>query len=271
MSKVLNITNISPKESYDITVEGTHEYYASTKGNFVLSHNCKEFIIYDLLGPIFYDNKVEKLRPRIETVVMPGIGKLPQSWTYMVSKLEKSPERLKVIAKEAVKDVKNGHSVIIALNRTVAIKTLTAAINRMAKEEIAVAFYGGTKDRKAMIQDLRAYRKKVVVGTAKLMTKGINIPRASMFYQCSPSSNMPNAEQRFSRVLTPFKGKPDPVFKYFLDDAPVVKSCMVKEHWQCVMPTFRPQVSKTVNAQLAQYFKRSQQGERMYSHSGGVI
>lgn len=250
---------------YKIGVSGTPE-----------RKDSKEFIFYALLGPVFYENIVPRLRPAVEVVPVPGMGKLPQSWPYMVTKLEKDPNRLKLIAKTAVKDVKAGHMVLIPMSRVTVIKALTQAINILADKNIAESFIGGgqgakSKDaRKQMIDRARKYKTKVIVGTSRLLSTGINIPRASMMYQCTPSSNLQKAEQRFSRILTPFDGKPQPVLKYFLDEADVVKACMRKEHWQCLVPTFRPKIRGDVQAHLNEYFsKKKVRGVNDYS--GGMI
>jgi superfamily II DNA or RNA helicase len=220
--------------------------------------DSKEYIIYNLVGPVFYENKVEQLRPRLVLKETPPLPKLPQSWTYMINKLEKDPKRLKMIAEEAIADVKAKHLVLIPMTRVVVIKALVKAINQMYGKNIAGAFYGGmgSKEfRKEFINKARKYKIKVVVGISKLLSTGINIPRASMLYQVSPSSNIPKAQQRFARVLTPFEGKPQPVFKYFVDDADVVRACMRKEHWQCVVPRFRPMMTGETKEQLEAYFK----------------
>jgi len=242
----------------------------------------KEYIIYSLLGPIFYENKVEKLRPRLDYVHTGVSGKMPQSWPCMVNKIEKDPKRLKLIAQTAIEDVKAKHLVFIPFSRVEVIRVLTKAINQMYGKKIARAFYGGiSKDaRIKLVQDARNYRVKVVVGNTRLLSTGINIPRASMLYQVTPSANLPRAEQRFARILTPYDGKPDPVIKYFLDDVDVVRGCMRKEHWQCLVPQFRPKMTGHVKETLDAYFKNTKRKgfddenrpiDRRYDRTHGYI
>lgn len=227
-----------------------------------------EYVVYKLFGNVFYETSVPRLKPRVEVVKMPPIKKLPNSWTYAVGALEKSPERLRVIMREAIKDAKAGHVVMIPLARVPVIKALTQAINIEAGSDIAVAFHGGTSkgrkrdggvekgSRKWIVDTLRkAKRLRVVVGTMRLLSTGLNIPAASMLYQVTPSSNLPKAEQRFSRVLTPMEGKLTPVFKYFLDDAQIVRSCMRAEHFGCVYPVFKPMMTPQVRLELDAYFR----------------
>jgi superfamily II DNA or RNA helicase len=269
---VVDVTTIPDDTSYDITVDETHSYFGTTdpNGTPVLVHNCKELLIYGLLGPVFFTNEVKKLRPKLEIKNSGFKGPVPQSWTYIIRKLENDPKRLKTIANEAIADVKAGHLVVIPLTRIPVIKALTAAINKIHGKNIAASFYGGIKkeERKSVIERARHYKVKVVVGNTSLLSTGINIPRASMLYQVTPASNIPKAQQRFSRVLTPMDGKPDPVIKYFLDDVDVVRRCLQKEHWQCMMPMFKPMVSERVKEQLAQYFKGSSNAKENWRRVG---
>lgn len=272
MVKVLGVTPIPDDTSYDITVDETHSYFGTTdpNGTPVLVHNCKELLIYGLLGPVFYTNEVKRLKPRLEVKQSGFKGPVPQSWTYIVRKLENDPKRLKVIAQEAIADVKAGHLVVIPFTRIPVIKALTRAINKLHGKRIAAEFHGGVKkeDRKAVIERARDYKFKVVVGNTSLLSTGINIPRASMLYQVTPASNIPKAQQRFSRVLTPMEGKPNPVIKYFLDDVDVVRRCMQKEHWQCMIPMFKPMISDKVKEQLSQYFKGSSSAKEKWRRVG---
>ena len=235
--------------------------------------DSKEYIFYNLLGPVFYQNKVEQLRPRLECVVTNFGGKMPQQWTYIVNKIEKDPKRLRLIADTAIADVKAGHLVFIPLARVAVIKALAKAINQIRGKDIAAAFHGGVhKDlRKRIIQEARDYKIKIVVGNTRLISTGTNIPRASMLYQVSPSSNIPKAEQRFARVLTPHEGKPQPVFKYFLDDIDVVRSCLRKEHWHVVIPRFRPKMTGETKEILDHYFKNKKRPTGVNDYSGGYI
>ena len=215
----------------------------------------KEWTAYKLMGPVFYETRVEKLKPRVELVRTDFGGKVPQSWTYMIRKLETDPKRLKLIAKEAIKDVKAGHMVLIPFTRVPVIRALTQAINQLAGKKIAEPFYGGVskEQRKATIERARNYECKVIVGNSRLLSTGINIPRASMLYEVTPSSNLPKAEQRFSRVCTPMEGKPQPVIKYFLDEFQLRKSCMRNEFFQVLWPKFRPVIRGDVKEALYAY------------------
>ena len=234
-----------------------------------------EYIIYKVFGSICYESKVERLRPRIEITTPPHMPKLPQTWTYAVGSLEKNPQRLKHIADTAVKDAKAGHTIFIPMARIPVIKALTKAINRISGKTLAVEFHGGVpkKLRKGLIDDLRQRKFRIAVGNSRMLSTGINIPCASMLYQVTPSSNLPKADQRFSRILTPHPNKLQPVVKYWLDSADIVRTCLRNEHFGCMIPTFRPMIDPITRGKLDEYFsnKKSKRNGGYEESFGGYI
>ncbi|QRE00285.1 DNA helicase [Burkholderia phage BCSR5] len=222
----------------------------------------KYVIVEDVVGPIIHEIKTKRLAPVVELTRTNFVMKGRQGmWTTMVNKLEKDPQRLKLIAKTALKDVKAGHMVMIPLARIVPIEALVKAINIMAGKTIAKPFHGKVrkKDRDEYIQKARKYKIKVLVGQAKVMSTGINIPRASCLYEVTPSSNMPNAQQRMARVLTPMDDKPTPVIRYFLDEMGVRKKCMAAEYFGVLKPVFKAKISSANEKILLSYFKSRDQ------------
>jgi superfamily II DNA or RNA helicase len=229
-------------------------------GRFILMRN--------LIGPVIYEAKVQRLRPHVSLVRTQYTANHKGNvlWTRMVSALEKDPKRLKLIAQWAIKDAKAGHMVLIPLSQITPIKALVMAINKMAGKKLAYAFTGqlGTqldattgkkrKKRDIYIEAARKYKLKILVGTGKLLSTGINIPRASCIYDVAMSSNMENCEQRVSRILTPWEGKPTPKLRIFLDDSNVRRKCLANEWWGCVNPKFRPVISEVDLQVLKGYF-----------------
>jgi superfamily II DNA or RNA helicase len=136
------------------------------------------------------------------------------------------------------------------------------AINKLAGKEIAVAFWGGLgkdkdgrKLRDVYIEKARKYQVKVIVGNAKMVSTGINIPRASCLYDCSPSANAENAEQRYSRILTPWEDKPPPIIRFFLDQLTARKRCLSMEIYKVLIPKFRPIIQDKDFEALKSYLK----------------
>jgi len=155
-----------------------------------------------------------------------------------------------------LQDVKNGHMVLIPFAQVAPIKALVAAINTMAGKTVAYPFYGGLKkaDRDKYIEGARRYTHKILVGNIKLLSTGTNIPRASCLYESTLSSNMENAEQRVSRILTPMDGKITPILRIFLDDAHVRRACLRTEWFGCIKPMFKPVISEKDTEILKAYF-----------------
>jgi len=239
---------------YKIGLDGTPD---RKDGRFV--------IIRALIGKVIYEAKVTRLKPNIRLVRTQYARhyKRQVMWTSMVSSLEKDPARLKLIAKWAIRDAKDGHMVLIPFARVTVITALCKAINIMAGKKLAKPFYGGLKKdvRKQTIQDARNYKIKILVGNIKLLSTGINIPRASALYEVTMSSNKENAEQRVSRILTPWDDKPPPLLRIFLDDLGVRKRCLSMEWWQVIMPKFKPIVSTKDLVILKGYFAEKQKAE----------
>jgi superfamily II DNA or RNA helicase len=222
-----------------------------------------KFVLVDnVLGPMIHEVVVKGERPRIyltKTKYTKSYkGQVP--WTRMVSAIENDKDRLKLIAEMAVKDVEAGHLVMIPFSQRKPIDTLIKLINDKAGKRIAYPFTGGlkktktTNERDDTIQMAREYRLKVLVGTLKIMSTGINIPRASMLYEVCLSSNKQNAEQRMRRVLTPMDDKPQPGIRYFLDDMGVRRNCLRNEYFNVMLPKIKPIISEKDADSLKSYF-----------------
>lgn len=238
-------------------------------GRFVLMRN--------LMGPTIYEAVVKRLRPTVSLVRTQYTANHRGGvlWTRMVSALEKDPKRLKLIAQWAIKDAKAGHMVLIPLSQIIPIKALVMAINKIAGRKLAYAFTGqlGTqidkktgkkrKQRDIYIEAARNYKLKILVGTGKLLSTGINIPRASCLYDVAMSSNKENAEQRVSRILTPWDDKPPPKLRIFLDDSNVRRKCLANEWWSCISPTLRPIISEVDLQVLKGYFSNKDPMKRL--------
>jgi superfamily II DNA or RNA helicase len=259
-----------------LIVDEVHKAAATAHAKVVSRLNCrykiglsatpdrkdnKYTVVRKLMGPIIHRTETTSLVPRILfTPTELQTSHNYSNWAYMIRFIESDPKRCALIARMAVRDASKGHLVLIPLTRIATVRALTTAINRMAGDEIAGSFYGGLPkfERDRVIQRARKYQLKVVVGNMKMISTGINIPRASAIYQCSPSANMPNAEQRFSRILTPFDGKPQPMIRVFADDMKVVKSCFRSEYWGVVNKLMRPEMTEEVKDQLFAWMNSSQ-------------
>lgn len=206
-------------------------------------------LVRHVVGRIIYERKVEQLVPTVCLTRTSFYGKdrTNAPWAYIVGPLEKNKERQRLIAKKALEDTANGHMILIPYTSVKAIQTQVEIINKMAGKTVAKAFYGGIKknERDSILQDARNYKLKIIVGNIRLLSTGINIPRASALYEVSISSNLPQCQQRFARILTPWEDKPQPIIRYFLDDYNVRRNCLRNEFWNCLWVKFHPRISKT--------------------------
>lgn len=211
-----------------------------------------------VVGPILYHSKTERLRPAIR-LVRTKYNRVMKSgvWSYIVRNMENDKDRQKLIAQYAIQDMKNGHMVLIPFTQVKPILSVVKLINDMYGSQVAYPFYGGLRKdvRDKTIEDARNYKVKIIVGNMRLLGTGINIGRASAIYQSTLSSNIPQATQRISRVLTPYDGKPQPILRLFLDDTSVARACLNNEWWNCIRPVFKPIISEKDEQILYSYLK----------------
>lgn len=253
---VKRVEHCEESHTVDITVEHNHTYFA----NGVVVHNCKEILFENIIGPVFHTMETKRMVPEVRltrTGFSRTVRKGVVPWARLVSGLENDKKRIKKIAKQAIADVEAGHLVLIPVAQIRPIKKIVDQINKLAGKRLAYSFTGSLKKdkRDLYIQKARSYKIKVLVGTQKILSVGINIPRASCLYECVMSANLQNAEQRMARVLTPMEGKPRPIIRYFLDECSVRKSCMRNEFYRVLMPIFKPIISAKDREMIEYYFK----------------
>lgn len=221
--------------------------------------DTKEVLVENIIGPIIHDMKTERMQPHIR-LTRTGYSKTTKGqvpWAYLVRGMENDKKRIDCIAKQAIRDIAEGHMVLIPTAQVKPIKLIVKRINELAGKTLAYEFTGGLKKplRDEYIQKARDYKIKCLVGTQKILSVGINIPRASCLYETVLSSNLPNAQQRMARVLTPMDGKPTPVIRFFLDDFGVRRNCMRNEYYRVLVPIFKPVISAKDKEMLESYFR----------------
>ncbi len=209
---------------YDITVEDNHNYLITEQKTTLLVHNCKEWILKRVIGPVLAESTVEMVTP---TVYIHPTGLKPRThyklWTYAMQWLCKNEKRNKMIVDQVIKDWKNGHNIVIPVMFKNHVKTLVDAINIAAGEPIAEGFTGGggkkNKDeRKELLTRVKSGQTKVTVGIRRMVQRGLNVKQWSCIFTIVPISNEPNYRQETSRVRTPLEGKNTPVVRLFWDE-----------------------------------------------------
>jgi superfamily II DNA or RNA helicase len=185
----------------------------------------RHYVIKKVIGPVVARSAVESMTPKVfihETGIR--IARVPKQWTFAMLNLARNKKRNDLLIKQAVADVKAGHSVVIPLMFKKHVMDIVNGINDLYGRPIAEAFMGGGGDKNKVHRDniLSGVSKgkiKVVVGIRSLLQLGLNVPRWSMIYTAMPISNEPNYKQETSRVRTPMEGKLQPVIRLFYDEA----------------------------------------------------
>lgn len=192
----------------------------------------RHFIIKNLIGPVVAESSREALTP---TVVLHRTefkttrkyaGKA--GWVYANQAIAKDKKRNAMIVDWVMRDLKNGHNIVIPVVFKKHALELQTLINkewqerRNTNKKICALFVGGggkkNKElRKQILSDAKANRIRVTVGIRSILQRGLNVPSWSCIYEVAPISNEPNLRQETKRVCTPMEGKRDPLIRLFVD------------------------------------------------------
>jgi hypothetical protein len=208
------------------------------------------------MGPVLAEAKVETLKPRVEFI---PTGCAPKkdytNWVYFFKWQTNQETRMDLIVEHAVKDIKAGHSIVIPCVHKETVFLLVKMINCQFPRPVAAEYVGNNAKRRDEVRNLATNGDiKVVVGIRSLVSTGINIPRWSMQYCICPTTNGPQFEQEFFRVLTPMAGKKQPVIKFFVDGASQWKAalriCLFHKenglvHHKAIIPTEQWAIANT--------------------------
>lgn len=192
----------------------------------------RHFIIKNLLGPVVAKSSREALTP---TVILHKTEFVPKrtytgraGWVYANQALAGDKKRNQMIVDWVMKDLKNGHNLVIPVVFKKHALDLQEMINREyqkvfnTNKKICAVFTGGGGDkqkvvRKQILSDAKANKIRVIVGIRSMLSHGLNVPSWSCIYECMPISNEPNLKQETKRVCTPMEGKRDPIIRLFVD------------------------------------------------------
>lgn len=225
-------------------------YIIGYSGTPERKHEATMNVAHDLIGPVIIECEVERLPVKmavLETKIRFRDPRSKPAFTALIKDIEHHPQRLELIARTALHYKDKGHTVIITLTRVTAIKALTELINRLdttSPQRVAAAFGGWIKgkQRTSVLNDVKSGEVPILVGIASLVSVGLNIPRASLMIDAILSNNPPNCDQRLSRILTPFPGKPSPIYVRVLDVGGVVSTCFRNEYFNCILPRHKPKL-----------------------------
>lgn len=179
-----------------------------------------------ILGPVFYRAKIESLVPRVKIVRSPADNVQEYKiWTYAMRYLYTHDARNELIADLAFKLIKQGRSVVIPTGTIAHVGKLTKLINERCRadkkigRDLCMPFTGAHKKgyRDDLRRDAINGKVKCIVGIARMVQVGINVPPWSDLIVVTPISNTPNFTQMTARIRTPMEGKKTPQVHHIME------------------------------------------------------
>lgn len=196
----------------------------------------RDVVFKQIVGPVTVVGQKKQV-PMHVRIVPTGFSPKFSRWTTYMSKIAKSKTRNKLCLKQVVKDVEAGHSVLVV---TVLVKHILELVAWLRGQGIAAeAFYGGVRDREAVLARAKSGKTKVIVGMRSMLT-GVNVPRWDVMHILAPTSNKPNHYQEFSRVRTVFEGKKYAVVRHYLDNCGAARGCYKTCHANYINQKYKP-------------------------------
>ena len=228
------------------------------------------------VGPVLHETSAEALRP---TVIPIHTGmhfaikhQHGAAFTNFKKSMENAKQRQRLIIEQAIKYAKRGHFVILPVTFTKTVLSFVELINNQVGEPWARPFHGGLrKDRRAAtLVDAKNYEFRILVANIALISTGVNIPRASCLIDgITPTSNLPKARQRFSRILTPVLGKPTPTIVFLMDNG-LPQKMRINEFWNALKP-LQPIISSDHYQMIKDYLSNRPSASRMDSRVRDMV
>lgn len=198
-----------------------------------LRKDALNFVLLNLIGPTTVKSESTGLIPRIE-IIETGI-KSKYKYSLFVKAyqyLQRNEDRNKLLLKEVIKDLNDGHNcIIIPVDSKAHMNALVNSINAFYKDDIALGYWRGVENRKSILKEIDAGKYKVIVAIKSMIKQGIDLKVPTMLYLQIGMSAEPQPKgcpmfyQMSNRVCTPFSGKREPIVKIFVDDLPQSYGC----------------------------------------------
>lgn len=216
-------------------------------------------IFVNQVGPVIHKTDATALRPKVVPIFTDMTYKIKRSrmaFTILSRQMETRGARRDRIIDLAIRAAEHGHFVILPLKFVRNIDDMVKDINSRTDERWAEAFHGqiGKVRRREIIEAARKFKFRILVSNISLISTGVNIPRASCLIDgITPTSNLPKARQRFSRILTPHPDKPTPIILFLLDKG-TPAAMRRNEFYNCLIREFKPQMRENDARRIREFF-----------------
>lgn len=247
---------VEDREVYDITVQDNHNYFIYVDEDLsILSHNCLEFVVREIIGPISVISKTTSLIPElqiIETNLEPKVSKL---WVHSISSMLSNVARNNLIIQHVFQDLKTHPCIIIPTDRVEHVQLLKKLINEEALKrdlvtpgsEFAYTFYGGMlpTQKKEALAKVESGECRVLVSMRSMIKQGIDLRTPTILYSIIPETankeaGSPMFLQLSNRPCTPHKDKKQPIVKMFIDNTGLATACFRSLYHNEIRPNLVP-------------------------------
>lgn len=225
------ITDESHYVNADIYSRLINRFHAKTRRGVTATPNRKDglqIIVEGIIGPVIHEITGQQVQqvPMEVIRVNTNVNLKIRTFSKILKVLIENESRNKLIVDNMVADVRKGHTIIAVTDRKEHQTTLKSML---AKHDIEAEIFNGNvtnkNSRKILLNKIRSREVPIMI-SMRNMTTGLDIPRADVFYNLLPSSNVVaegefagegGYEQQCTRVRTPFEGKKKCYVKDFVD------------------------------------------------------
>lgn len=244
-----------PLSVYDITVADNHNYIMQCGDVDILSHNCLEFVVREIVGPVVVSSRTTSLVPELQIIKTNVSWKVSRLWTHSITNMLESKEKNELIVQSVIDDLKEHQCIIIPTDRTEHVNNLCKLINDKALTEnlttpnnpIAYTFYGAmnSKLKKDVLVKVDEGKCRVLISMRSMIKQGIDLKIPTMLYSIIPETatieaGSPMFLQLSNRPCTPLLNKKQPIVKLFVDNTDLSLACFRSLYSKEIRPNLIP-------------------------------
>lgn len=198
-------------DTYTYTVSSFNSKYRyGVSGTTELKNNM-HLLGYHIIGPVIVDGHGDQLpfsvityNTKISVPIRPGKMFFTMALTYLAGHDERNNMILSIIEMW----LKAGHTIIATSDRTSQCDWFSDQIRKMGytAESYHAKRFSTKAQREEMLNRVRNGKTQAMFAM-RSMVLGLDIPRATAFFNLLPTSHPQNYYQEFCRVRTPYQGE----------------------------------------------------------------